>query len=49
MTEEVRRACEESGQQVPEGIAQVAAVIYNSLARCYAATVEEIEGMTGCY
>lgn len=49
MTEEVRRACEESGQQVPEGIAQVAAVIYNSLARCYAATMEEIEGMTGCY
>ena len=49
MTEEVRRACEESGQQVPEGIAQVAAVIYNSLARCYAVTVEEIEGMTGCH
>lgn len=49
MTEEVRRACEESGQQVPQGIAEVAAVIYNSLAGCYAATVEEIEGMTGCH
>ena len=49
MTEEVRRACEESGQQAPQGIAEVAAVIYNSLARCYAATVTEIEGMTGCH
>lgn len=49
MTEEVRRACRESGQQVPEGIGEVAAVIYNSLARCYAGTVEEIEAMTGCH
>lgn len=47
MTEEVRRACEESGQQVPEGIAQVASVIYNSLAECYAETVRELEGITG--
>lgn len=49
MTDEVHRACEESGQQIPQGIAEVAAVIYNSLARCYAATVTEIEGMTGCH
>lgn len=47
MTEEVRRACEESGQQVPEGIAEVASVIYNSLAKCYAKTVEELEEITG--
>ena len=33
MTEEVRKACAESGQQVPEGIAEVASVIYNSLAQ----------------
>ena len=32
MTKEVQAACAESGQQVPEGIAEVAAVIYNSLA-----------------
>lgn len=49
MTREVQRACEESGQQVPEGIAEVASVIYNSLAECYASTVEEIEQMTGCH
>lgn len=47
MTEEVQRACRESGQQVPEGIAQTAAVIYNSLARCYARTMEEMEQLTG--
>lgn len=47
MTKEVQAACEESGQQVPEGIAEVASVIYNSLAECYAATIAEIEDMTG--
>ena len=46
MTEEVKRACAESGQQVPDSIAQIAAVIYNSLAECYASTVKEIEGLT---
>lgn len=47
MTEEVRAACRESGQKEPEGIAEVAAVIYNSLAKCYADTKKEIEAMTG--
>ena len=47
MTEEVKKACEETGQQVPEGIAEVATVIYNSLAKCYAKTKKEIEEMTG--
>ncbi len=47
MTKEVQKACEESGQQIPEGIAEVAAVIYNSLAKCYASAVEELETMTG--
>lgn len=47
MTEEVRMACRESGQQIPETIGQIAAVIYNSLAQCYAGTLEEIEKITG--
>ncbi len=47
MSEEVRAACRESGQQVPETPAEVAAVIYNSLARCYADTLSEIEEITG--
>ena len=49
MTEEVQKACAESGQPVPEGISQVAAVIYNSLAKCYAKTVEELEEITGVH
>lgn len=47
MTREVQAACEESGQQVPEGIAEAASVIYNSLAQCYAKTIREIAGITG--
>ena len=47
MTEEVRQACRESGQQVPESLGEVAAVIYNSLARCYGITLSEIESLTG--
>lgn len=47
MTREVQKACEESGQQVPVGIGEVASVIYNSLAKCYARTIQEIENLTG--
>lgn len=47
MTEEVQKACKESGQQVPEGIYQVAAVIYQSLAKCYGQTIDEISEITG--
>ncbi|MCM1065645.1 MAG: rhamnulokinase [Eubacterium sp.] len=47
MTEEVRAACRESGQQVPEGLAEVACVIYNSLAQCYGKTIQEIAAITG--
>ena len=47
MTEEVRAACRESGQEEPRGIADVAAVIYNSLAKCYADTKKELEEITG--
>ncbi len=47
MTEEVQKACRENGQQVPSKLAEVAAVIYNSLAKCYADTIKEIEAMTG--
>ena len=46
MTEAVRTVCREGGQQVPQDIAEVAAVIYNSLAKCYADTAKEIEQLT---
>lgn len=47
MTEEVKAACRESGQREPDGIAEVAAVIYNSLSKCYANAKKEIEDRTG--
>lgn len=47
MTLEIQKACKETGQPVPETVAEVAAVIYNSLADCYAETVKEIEALTG--
>ncbi len=47
MTEEVKKACRESGQQVPEGIYELACVIYNSLAVCYRDTVKELSEVTG--
>ena len=48
MTEEVQQACRETKQQVPHGIGYVAAVIYQSLARCYAGTIDELQKQTGC-
>ena len=47
MTEEAKKACAESGQPVPEDLAEVASVIYNSLAQCYAKTIGELESITG--
>ena len=47
MVNEIKAACFETGQQIPEGIATIAAVIYHSLAICYKNTVEEIEELTG--
>lgn len=46
MQDEVKAFCRRTGQQVPETTAQLAAVIYNSLAVCYQKTVEEIENLT---
>lgn len=47
MTEEVKAYCRDTNQQVPESLGEIASVIYNSLASCYADTVEEIEKITG--
>ncbi len=48
MIKEVQEACRESGQPVPQSPWEIAAVIYNSLARCYGETAREIEALTGC-
>lgn len=47
MTEEVRAACRESGQPVPETLGEIATVIYTSLAECYGKTAGELEKMAG--
>ncbi len=47
MIEAVKTACRDSGQQVPETVGEIAAVIYNSLAVCYRDAVKELEEMTG--
>ena len=47
MTEEIKLSCKESGQQVPEGIAETANVIYNSLVESYIKCLKEIEERRG--
>ena len=47
MIAEVKAYCSGHGQEVPETPAQIAAVIYNSLAFCYGETVRELEEITG--
>ncbi len=43
----VKKYCEMTGQQVPEDEWEIAAVIYNSLGKCYGDTIGQIEQMTG--
>ena len=47
MIDEVKNYCRETGQQVPQSDWETAAVIYNSLGKCYADAILEIEQMTG--
>lgn len=47
MIAEVQEACRNNGMQVPQTAWELAAVIYHSLARCYAQAAGEIEALTG--
>lgn len=47
MIKAVQEFCKNTGCSVPETAGELAAVIYNSLARCYGETVRELEDMTG--
>ena len=47
MTEEVKDFCRRTNQQVPETLGEIASVIYNSLADCYAKAGGQLEKMTG--
>mgnify|MGYP002530244240 CR=1 FL=1 len=43
MVEAVKQSCRETGQPVPHEVKDLAAVIYRSLAKCYAETLQELE------
>ncbi|WP_122630641.1 rhamnulokinase [Lucifera butyrica] len=47
MIRAVQEYCERTGQEKPETECELLYCVYNSLAKCYAATVAEIEGVTG--
>lgn len=47
MKEAIRQYCKKTGQQVPDTLGEIAAVIYQSLAECYGRTAEEIEEISG--
>lgn len=47
MIQAVKTYCADTEQQVPETVGEIAAVVYNSLAKCYGDTVKEIEEITG--
>ena len=48
MINEIKRFCRKTNQKEPVTDAEIASVIYNSLAVCYGNTIKEIEGMTRC-
>lgn len=47
MVTAVQDYCRTTGQQVPVTLPEIASVIYNSLAKCYAETKQDIEKLTG--
>ncbi len=47
MVAAVKSYCEKTGQQVPDTLSELAAVIYNSLAKCYAEQLKQIEKLSG--
>lgn len=47
MCDEIRAACGEAGQRVPQGVGEVALVVFDSLAHDYARTLRQMERLTG--
>ncbi|MEE1315409.1 MAG: rhamnulokinase [Faecalimonas sp.] len=47
MIQAVQDFCAKTNQQVPETVGEIASVIYNSLAKCYADTIIGLEKVTG--
>ena len=47
MIKAVQDFCERTNQPVPKTVGEIASVIYNSLAKCYADTIKGLEKVTG--
>ena len=47
MLEELKSACAESGQPVPENVGQAMQCVYRSLAKCYTQAISEMAKITG--
>ena len=47
MVAEIKAYCARTGQRIPEPLPEIASVVYNSLAKCYADKLKEIEKLTG--
>lgn len=47
MRAEIQAACREAGMPVPETVGEICAVIYHSLAECYARAIVQMETITG--
>ena len=47
MIDEIRLACEETGQPVPETPGQIMRCVYESLTSCYAAAIADLSALTG--
>lgn len=47
MIKAVQDYCARTNQQIPETVGEIASVIYNSLAQCYADTIRGLEKVTG--
>lgn len=48
MIEEIKNFCARTNQRIPESNGEIAAVIYKSLAACYATAVRELEQLLNC-
>ena len=47
MIEEIKQACRETGQAVPEGVGELMRCVYASLTSCYADSIAELSALTG--
>ncbi len=47
MIDEIKQACGETGQDVPEGVGQIMRCVYSSLTSCYADSIAELSSLTG--